>query len=71
MGEAKIRMIDIQQQKAAKMADVKKHMKNYSSVGRKCRDGKEAQLVRACPVSVLQKLLLSLNGLIVLLKEYD
>jgi hypothetical protein len=35
-------MMDLQQQKAVKMASAKTHMKNYSSVGRKGRDGREA-----------------------------
>jgi hypothetical protein len=50
-------MTDLQQEKVAKMANARKQVKNYSSVGRKGRDGLEAQLVRLPPLSVPQILI--------------
>jgi hypothetical protein len=40
-------MTDLQQEKAVKMANPRRQVWNYSSVDRKGRDGKEAQLVSA------------------------
>jgi hypothetical protein len=40
-------MTDLQQEKAIKMADARRQVRNFSSVGRKGRDGKEVQLVSA------------------------
>jgi hypothetical protein len=48
-------MTDLQQQKAVKMASARRYVKNYSSMGRKGRDGREAQLVSACVLSMSQK----------------
>jgi hypothetical protein len=36
------------------MANARKQVKNYSSVGRKGRDGKEAQLVSPSPIGPLR-----------------
>jgi hypothetical protein len=38
-------MTDLQQEKVEKMANAMWQVKNYSSVGRKCRGEREAQLV--------------------------
>jgi hypothetical protein len=48
-------MTDLQQLKAVKMATARKHVKNYSSMGRKGRDGREAQLVSACILTMSPK----------------
>jgi hypothetical protein len=48
-------MTDLQQQKAVKMAIARRYVKNYSSVGRKGKDGREAQLVSACILTMSRK----------------
>jgi hypothetical protein len=37
------------------MASARRYVKNYSSVGRKGKDGREAQLVSACILTMSRK----------------